>query len=274
MERQLTAPASARQLLLVERFRGTHGTMINPHRSIATLPLRAADLVIAVVLGIGGSAIFVFELSLVGRAWSWAFAHLAGPLGFAGIRVHEIEIGSVIAFQLPFFFVGANAPTRLQWWITLIVTVVVTLVSLLFRDRWLPLGYALRLAALVQTTALVFFLIKPWPFPYDLAGYITTMQVAAVAAIAIIPLVLGLTYYVIDARFRQKLGLTLAVVAHLLVFVPLQYMLQSYIIARGSLLLMPLCFSLFALLPEVMIFIALYAWGMSWPSRQLRGRRE
>ena len=97
------------------------------------------------------------------------------------------------------------------------------------------------------------------------------MQVAALAAIAIIPLMLGLTYYVIDARFRQKLGLTLAAMGHLIVFVPLQYMLQSYIIAHGSLLLMPLCFALFALLPEVMIFIALYGWGMSWPSRQLRG---
>ena len=260
-------------MLLVERFRGTHGTMINPHRSIATLPLRAAD-VIAVVLGVGASAFFVLELSVVGRAWTWAFARLAAPLGFSGIRVHVIDIGSVVAFQLPFFFVGASAPTRLQWWITLVVTVILALVSFFLRDRWLPLGYALRLVALVQTTALLFFLIKPWTFPYNLPAYITTMQVAAAVVIAIAPLLLASTYYVIDARFRQKVGLTLAIVGHLLVFVPLQYMLQSYIIARGSLLLMPLCFSLFTLLPEVMIFIALYGWGMSWPSRQPRGRRE
>ena len=97
---------------------------------------------------------------------------------------------------------------------------------------------------------------------------------AALTTIAIVPLVLGLTYYVVDTRLRQKLGLTAAAMGHLLVFVPLQYALQSYVIARGSLLLMPLCFVLFALLPEVMIFIALYGWGMSWPSRRLRGRRE
>jgi hypothetical protein len=248
--------------------------MINPHRAIATLPLRAADVVIALVLGLGTSGIFVLELDVIGRAWTWAFARLAAPLGFPGIRVHVIEIGSVLAFQLPVFFVRASAPSRLHWWITLLVTVVLALVSLLLRDRWLPLGYALRLAALIQSTALLFFLINPWPFPYDLAGYITTMQVAAVAAIGIIPLVLALTYYVIDARFREKLGLTVAIVGHLLVFVPLQYMLQSYIIAHASLLVMPLCFALFSLLPEVMIFIALYAWGMSWPSRELRGRRE
>lgn len=259
---------------MLERFRGNHGTLINPHRSIATIPLRAADVVTSIVLAVATSAVFVLELSLVGRVWTWIFARVAGPLGFSGIRFHTIDIGSIVEFQLPFFYVNAAAPTRLQWWITLIVTVVVALVSLLLRDKLLPLGYALRLAALVQTTALLFFLINPWPFPYDLPGYVTSMQVAALTAMALIPLLLGLTYYVIDARFTQKLGLTLAVMGHLLLFVPLQYMLQSYIIAHGSLLLMPLCFALFALLPEVMIFIAFYAWGMSWPSRQLRARRE
>lgn len=259
---------------MLERFRGTHGTLINPHRSIATIPLRAADIVIAIVLAVGTSAIFVLELNVVGRAWTSIFDFAAKPLGFPGIRFHTIDIGRVVEFQLPFFYVAAAAPTRLQWWITLIVTVLAVLLSLLFRDKLLPLGYALRLVALVQATALLFFLFNPWPFPYDLPGYVTTMQVAALTAMAIMPLLLGLTYYVIDARFRQKLGLTLAVMGHLFVFVPLQYMLQSYIIARCSLLVMPLCFALFALLPEVMIFIALYAWGMSWPSRQRRARRE
>jgi hypothetical protein len=259
---------------MLERFRGTRGTMINPHRSIATMPLRAADVIVATVLGVGASAIFVLNLEGVGRVWTWMFARLAAPLGFAGIRVHSIDIGPLVEFQLPFFFANASAPTRLEWWIAVVVTVLVVIASFLLQDRWLPLGYALRLAALVQTSALLFFLIKPWPFPYDLPGYITTMQVAALAAIAITPLLLGLTYNVIDARFRQKLGLTIAAMGHLLIFVPLQYALQSYIIAHGSLLMMPLCFSLFALLPEVMIFIAIYAWGMSWPSRQLRGRRE
>ena len=259
---------------MLERFRGTHGTLINPHRSIATIPLRAADVVVSIVLGVATSAIFVLELNLVGRLWTWIFERVAVPLGFPGIRFHTIDIGPIVELRLPFFYVNATAPSWLQWWITLIVTVVVALVSLLLRDRLLPLGYALRLAALVQSTALLFFLFKPWSFPYNLSSYITTMQVAALTAMAVIPLLLGLTYYVVDATFLQKVGLTVVTMGHLMLFVPLQYMLQSYIIARGSLLLMPLCFALFGLLPEVMIFIAFYGWGMSWPSRQLRARRE
>lgn len=274
MEHQLTESRSSRQVLTIERFRGTHGTIINPHRSIATLPLRRADVVVAVVLGIGTSLIFVLELGLVGRLWTWAFAFLAVPLGFSGIRVHEIDIGPFIELRLPFFHVAASAPSALQWWIAAVVTVLVVLGSFLLRGRLLPIGYALRLAAMIQATALLFFWLRPWPFPYDLPGYVVTMQVAALTTIAIVPVILGLTYYVIDVRARQKIGLTAATMAHLLVFVPLQYTLQSYIIARGSLLMMPLSFALFALLPEIMIFIAFYGWGMSWPSRQLRGRRE
>jgi hypothetical protein len=271
---QVAVSATSHTLAEHDRFRGNHGTIINPHRAIATLPLRGADLIVAIVLGLGGATVFLFALDFIGRAWTWTFRLLATPLGFAGVSTRAFRIGPVVAFQLPYFDAVAHVPTRAQWWIGLIVTVIVLLVSFLFRRAFLPLGYALRLAVVVQTTALLFFWHEPWPFPYDLPSYITTMEVAGLTAIGLVPIVLALTFYVIDARVRQKVGLTLAIAGHLVVFVPLQYAFQSYAIARASLLVMPLCFALFALLPEVMIFIALYGWGMSWPSRRQRGRRE
>jgi hypothetical protein len=274
LEHQVAIAATPRTLAEQDRFRGNHGTIINPHRAIATLPLRGADVVLAIVLGLGGATAYLFALDFVGRAWTWTFQQLAAPLGFAGVSTRAFRVGSVVAFQLPYFDAVARAPTREQWWIGLLVTVVVLLVSFLFRQAFLPLGYALRLAVVVQATALVFFWHEPWPFPYDLASYVTTMEIGGLTAIGLVPVVLGLTFYVIDARVRQKVGLTLAIAGHLAVFVPLQYALQSYAIAHASLLVMPLCFALFALLPEVMIFIALYGWGMSWPSRRRRGRRE
>ena len=97
---------------------------------------------------------------------------------------------------------------------------------------------------------------------------------AGATVVALVPIVLGLTYYIIDVGLLQKIGLTLAVMGHLLVFIPLQYALQSYVVAHGSLLFLPISFILFGLLPEIMIFIAFYGWGMSWPAREPRGRRE
>lgn len=274
MGHPVAVPSRSQRLAEHERFRGNHGTIINPHRSIATLQLRGADVVVAIVLGLGATFAYILELDNIGRAWTWIFARLASPLGFPGVGVRAIHLGSLIEVSLPHFDVVALAPTHAQLWIGLVITAVALVVSFLPRDAYLPLGYALRLAAMVQCTALLFFWLQPWPFPYDLAGYITTMQVAGLTAMGLVPVMLAATFYVIDARFRQKVGLTLAIVGHLFVFIPLQYALQSYIIARGSLLTMPLCFALFALLPEVMVFIALYGWGMSWPSRRLRGRRE
>jgi hypothetical protein len=46
------------------------------------------------------------------------------------------------------------------------------------------------------------------------------------------------------------------------------------VIARGSLLFLPTSFMLFGLLPEIMVVIALYGWGMSWPRRRPRVSRQ
>lgn len=273
MGHQVTASASSRALAEHDRFRGNHGTLINPHRSIATLPLRGADVMVAIVLGLSCVSAYLLALDWIGRAWTWMFERLATPLGFDGVSSRAFRAGSIVAFQLPYFDAAARAPTREQWWIGFIATVVVLLVSFLFRRAFLPLGYALRLAVVVQATALVFFWREPWPFPYDLPSYVTTMEVAGLTAIGLVPLVLGLTFYLIDAGLLQKLALTLAIAGHLFVLVPLQYAVQSYAIVHASLLVMPLCFALLALLPEVMVFIALYGWGMSWPSRRQRARR-
>jgi hypothetical protein len=275
---QVAVPALEAPLTPVpslDRFRGNNGTIIDPHRSLATLRLRSSDVLVAIVLGVGMSAGFVASLGWVGRGWTWAFERMAAPLGFtAGVSGTAFTVGSFVQFQIPHFNVTALPPSSMLWWVTLIVTVVVVAVSFLFRDAFLPLAYALRLAAAVQATALIFFRFAPWPFPYELGGYVTGMLLAGATVIGLVPIVLGLTYHVIDVTFLQKVGLSLAIMGHLLLFVPLQYALQSAVVAYGSLLFLPLSFILFGLLPEIMIFIALYGWGMSWTVREPRGRRQ
>jgi hypothetical protein len=237
--------------------------------------LTKADIAAAIVMSLGLPVLFIGSMGWVGRGWTWIFERLAALLGFAGgVGVQTIRFGSLIQFQLPHFNVVAPQPGNALWWITLVVSVVAVLVSLLFRDAFLPFAYALRLAAMVQGTALLFFRAAPWPFPYELTGYVTGMLLAGATVIALVPILLGLTYYIMDVRLLQKLGLTAAIMGHLLLFVPLQYAVQSYVIAHGSLLFLPISFILFGVLPEIMIFVAFYGWGMSWSGCVPRGRRE
>lgn len=262
-------------MLVSLRSRGNHGTVIDPHRAIATVRLTAVDVVLAVALALGTTGAFAASLGAVGRAWTWLFAQLAFPLGFnQGVGVRIIDARPFAVFAVPYFRAQAALPSNGVWWLTLIITVVTVAASFALSDDFLPLAYALRLAALVQGTALAFFRIGPRHFPYDLPHYESAMLAGGMAVLLVVPIVLGLTFYVVDVGIARKVGLTVAMMGHLLVFIPLQYALHAYIVVHASLLLLPVLFMLFGLLPEVMILIALYGWGMSWRPRRARARRE
>jgi hypothetical protein len=257
------------------RRRGNNGTIIDPHRSIATVRLSAVDVALAVALAVVTSVTIATSLGAIGRVWTWMYVRLAAPLGFtAGVGEWTFDARPFASFAVPYFRAQAALPSTTEWWVALVVTVVVFAASFALRDSFLPLAYALRLMVLVQCTALAFFRIAPARFPYDLPHYTSSMLAAGMAVLLILPVMLALTFYVIDVGVVRKILLTAAMLGHLLVFIPLQYAVHSYLVFHASLLVLPLLFMLFGLLPEVMILIALYGWGMSWPALRPRGRRE
>ena len=79
---------------------------------------------------------------------------------------------------------------------------------------------------------------------------------------------MAFVYYIFDFSLIRKIFLTVLIMVHLAVFTPLHYLVQLYIIARFSLVFMPVLYTVFGLLLEVMVFIAFYSWGMSWKGRE------
>jgi hypothetical protein len=134
------------------------------------------------------------------------------------------------------------------------------------RER-VPLTYFLRAVLLVQATALVYFACAPAGFPYTVADYLRGLTTASLCILTLVPLLLGLTYYILDFSLLQKLFLTACIMGHLAVFIPVQYLTQAALIYHGSLLFMPVLYFLFGIPLNVMVFIALYGWGMSWEGR-------
>ncbi|MEO7456439.1 MAG: hypothetical protein ABIY52_09270 [Gemmatimonadaceae bacterium] len=257
------------------RQRGNHGTLIHPHRAIATVRVTALDILLAIVLTLGTTVAVGASFGRIGQLWTWMFTLLAEPLGFSGgVVSRTISDFPFTGVAVPAYAGMPASPAGMTWWVTLVVTIVVLAGSLLMRRGFLPLAYALRLCAFIQATALVFFHFAPARFPYTLQSYTSSMLMSGMAVMAAVPLTLGLTFYLMDVGIIRKIGVTVAMLVHLLVFIPLQYMVQSYVIAHGSLLLMPLLFMLFGLVPEVMILIALYGWGMSWRVTRVRAMRE
>jgi len=130
-------------------------------------------------------------------------------------------------------------------------------------DEHLPWIYLLRFLALIHATALVYFAFAAARFPHDLSSYTVGMLYFGTILVGLVPPILGFTYYLFDFSFLQKLGLTLLTIAYLALFLPLQYMLHVYVLHK-SILFMPLLYFAFGPFVDVLIFVSLYSWGMSW----------
>jgi hypothetical protein len=136
---------------------------------------------------------------------------------------------------------------------------------MLLSERWIPLRYFLRLLAFLQGTAIAFFAIAPGAFPYRLQDHVFLLLAAGLVVMGLVPLVLSLTLHVFDLALWRKVLVTLALLVHLSVFLPLQVLVHVGLVLEGSALVMPVLFLVFGLLLDVLILVAFYGWALSWP---------
>jgi hypothetical protein len=247
------------------RFSGFGGTAIRMHRAIVRVELRLANLLWALVLPLAFSALLLCLLSPMLDLWHGIFAFWVDKLApGTGVPAQRIDLGNYwLTMHYPSF--GAGDPSRAMWWGTLAGCVVTWLLTLLISpSRFLPLTYIIRACVLIQCTALAYFWFFPGHFPYDLASYLGNALMMALIFIFMAPWILGLTYHVFAFPLRQKVALTVLVLAYFIVAFPLQYLLHAYVLHHLSLLYLPLFYLVFGIFLDVMMFVALYSWGMSW----------
>jgi hypothetical protein len=265
----VTPGAKGRSRLLGElRARGSRGGRIGEHRSMTAGRLTTSRLVSMVVMPALLSAVVVIGFRPLGEAWGMALARLASFLRLpGGVDYASVSLGTFLSFRVPFLQTPGPLPGPAHVWIVGGACVAVLALSFLLPPRFLPLRYFLRFATLVQLTALLDFAIRPGAFPYALPQYGLGFLQAGCAVMALVPLVLGLTFFPFDIALWRKVALTLMVVAHFAVLLPLQVALHVYVVHHLSLLAMPTMFFIWGILIEIFVFVAFYGWGMSWPDR-------
>lgn len=248
------------------RVRGARGGVIPPHRSMVGMPWTLWRFVTTFVLGAGGLAALVLALPWLGRLWTLIF-RAARDRVFPGIPLGEqaFTLPGGVEFTLPVLAVGTPLPDQSTLLIAGGVTGAALLASLLLGERWIPLRYFLRLLAFLQATAVAFFAIAPESFPYRLQDHAFLLLAAGLVVMALVPLVLSLTLHVFDLAFWRKALVTLALLGHFSVFLPLQALVHMGLVLQGTALMMPVLFLLFGLLLDVLILVAFYGWALSWP---------
>lgn len=249
------------------RRRGWRGGIITPHRAFASIHYRGRDFVLTVISVFAITAAWMLSLRFVGEFWFHVFRFWHRVLGLEASVARAPQQWGPVHFSIPTVLVAAGPPDVLSWWITAAISFLVFWVTFGMSEEHLPWVYLLRFLVIVQGTALLYFLFAAAKFPHDLPSYTVGMLYFGSIFISLVPLILGFSYFIFEFRLVQKIGLTLGIMAYLTLFLPFQYMVHVWVIHK-SVLFMPTLYFIFGPFLDVLVFVSLYSWGMSWKSRE------
>ncbi len=257
------------------RRRGSRGGIISAHRSMVGLQVRRRRVLSAVLLALIGSAGAVVALQPIGRLWQAIYTIALPRLGLdPTIATRMLRFpGLSFGIDIPFPTLTAHWPTNTEMIVVSLVSIVLVGLTLVLPSRVLPLAYFVRALVVIQVAALGYFTFATPPFPYELPRYAAGFLSAGAIFLTSVPTVLGLTYYLVDVSLWRKVFLTVLLFGHLIVLFPLQTLVHVWTIHSASLLLQPVLFLVFGLLVDVLVLVAFYGWGMSWPAARPRERR-
>lgn len=236
------------------------------HRALTRFVLEPSDLITAALLVMLFTFAWAVSLPWLCRMWQYIFTEGIRLLSLRcemGLREHFAT--PYIRFLVPYPKMEGVSPDAETWWVTAAVVSVLFAASYVLPKNFTPIVYLLRAVLFIQVTALVYFVWMPAKFPHTPDSYMEGMVTYGIALISIVPILFGLTYYIFRFRLIRKAALTAVTMVHLAIFFPLQILAQAVLLEK-SVLFMPVLYIVFGLPVDVMIILAFYSWGMSWPS--------
>lgn len=247
------------------RDRGFRGGRIAPHRAMIGLVISWTLLIDLLVLPLLFAVAMILLLDPLMSLWREFFNFVRIPLGLPGvISTNVFEVGP-LAVAIPYFTTAAAWPERLDLATGWLFTGITFVIGIFLRGRWLPIGYLLRVIAVLQCTAQLWFTFASPPF-YSLPDYTAGLLVSGVVILVLAPFLVAFTFHIFDFTLWQKLVMATLLLVHLSVLLPLQATVHAWVIHRASVLAMPMMFLLFGILLDVFVYVSLYGWGMSWRS--------
>ena len=261
---QLLRQGSVSDAAAITRFRGNRGGIIPMHRALAQLRFGPTEMLSSVSLAGAMISAWALYLPTVSALWKKLFALGLRFLPLqAGLRTAFHDFGIGLAVPLPYLEFDPMMPSTGIWVGTCVVVLAMFALTFLLPSRLIPITYLLRCVLFVQASALVYFAVFSAQFSYAPADYLDGLLISGAALIAIIPLLFLLTYYIFPFSFLKKSFLTLVTMAYITIFLPFQVILHALVLQK-SILFMPVLYLVLGMPLDVLIIVALYAWGMTW----------
>jgi hypothetical protein len=245
---------------------GYRGGRIAPHRAMIGIEVSWTLLVDMLVLPSIFAVTMILLLDPLTAAWRTFFEAMQVPLGMPGVVATRIAELGPLAVGIPYYTAPSFWPNERDLATGWFVVLALFAISFFVRGRFLPLAYFLRALAVIQTAAQLWFMLAAPPFAYDLPAYMTGQLLYGVVVLVLSPFLVAFTFNIFDFRLSQKLLMSLLLLGHVSVLVPLLAVLHAFVIFKASLLAIPMLFFAFGVLFILFVYVALYGWGMSWRS--------
>lgn len=253
-------------LLSALRYQSHSGRLIRQHRALRRLNFQRANLLHPLVLVAASYTALYLLLPEVTRAWGLLFGFWLDRLGWPALLATVPEdVFGVFLFALAVPEAVARQPGTAEIGVTALLALGAMLASYLAgRRRWLPLVYFVWGCAAIQLVACAYFYVAPYRYPHTLASHLADGLRAGTSLLLVVPLLLSFTYYVFDHSLPKKLLGTLVMFAALAICIPVLYLVHAALVLECSLVIMPLLFTVFGTLYQIALFVAIYAWVVSW----------
>lgn len=256
-------------------YQGNASSFLFQHRAFIHLRLTWGKLFWNGLLVVLLTAGWYYALRFIGVFWGYVLALWNTMLELPGqvVMVHYAT-GSPLHFAVPHLALPSGPPSETLLLATGFGVLLFWIISHFLPKSLVPVIYFIRAFALLLATSVAYFYFTPDTFPYTLEDYVRGMVITTTLLTLLVPIVLGITFFLLDVRWHQKLGLTLATLGLFAFLIPHQYLIHAIVLHHGSLLYMAPIYLLFGLPLDVLVFVALYAWGMSWKGTLLHENGE
>lgn len=249
-------------------YLGGATTYATQHRAYARLDGAGGLIGGAVLLTAAVLAGWLAVLPALSRAWGHALLWLTDALGVEAPVVMTVhDAWGLTTLGAPHVVLQMALPGTLLLFAVGLVTAVLWIATHFVPETLTPGIYLTRLLCIVQGSAVLYFALWADHWPYTLPGYLETMTVTALCLTTVVIPVLGLTYYIQDVTWTQKVFLTALCLGYSAVLVPVQFLAHALVLSKVTALFLPVVYLFFGIPLHVLALVALYAWGMSWPGR-------
>lgn len=154
-------------------------------------------------------------------------------------------------------------PGRLNLLVTGLLCLVGLAVSMTMKKALLPLRYPLRIVAVLQGVAVLYFWLSPTAFPYGIARHSEELMTIGYVVMVSTPVMLAMGYYILNQGLLVKLFHSALILLFFALMVPHQVLVQALLMQHFSVLFMPVLYICMGAVFDALVFVALYSWAVS-----------